>query len=148
MAVDLLTPYMAIRAQLVTDINAAWSVEAIHFDPPQLPGDLSKLPRAFVDLEDVTPVRGAERGAAGQKVAPFRFAITLQARKPDTGNLNNWRMARAQELTTLLTANAQTYAGEYWRDLEAWQWNREEVEAMEGMATVTVVFVVEAKTGV
>jgi hypothetical protein len=103
------------RPLLRDDIKDAWSLSRVHYDPPQTPGSLAVLPRAFLQLEDVDS--GEARGF-GRKVLLHTYTITGQFAYPSEGTLEQAKVEKAQALLDVLTVGSSIFHTEHrYRDV-------------------------------
>jgi hypothetical protein len=109
MAIDL--GDSTFRPLLLEDIKTAWDVERVHYDPPQTPGSLSQLPRAFLQLQDFTDF---ESFGFINQVLPHTYTIAGQFAYPETGTLEEAKVEKAEALLAVLTAGNGKYHSD-WR---------------------------------
>lgn len=103
----------AIRAQLHSDLNAAWpGLKSVNDDPPFLPASSADLPQAFVQIGKFAFTYGGGTAGMSQVSTPHVYTITGVFTWPTTGTIEAAKLAKGQALLTQLTQSA-IYAG--WR---------------------------------
>jgi hypothetical protein len=145
MAIDL--GDSTFRPLLLEDIKTAWDVERVHYDPPQTPGSLSQLPRAFIQLQNVEP--GEKRGF-NRWVLFHVYELAGQFVYPESGTLEEAKVSRANELLDVLTAGNTIYqsAWRYRFDGVDFEESRLSDDSTERYYTVRLTFALEWITGV
>lgn len=82
-----------IRAQLHTDIQAAWSPQRIYDDPPSLEGTSAELPRAFVQLADPKPNPNGWTNSMTEVELLHSYTVTGQWPWPTEGTFQQQKLA-------------------------------------------------------
>ena len=146
MAVNFETAEALVRTQLKADILAAFTSAvptAIYDDPDFLPSTQADLPRFFIVLQNIDPVRGGYTAAIGEISMWFTYDIIHQIAWPTGTTLEYQKLHQSQTLITQLTANL-VYAGNYRRDFKGVKFDDQQAtEQHERYLTITTTFAVE-----
>ena len=131
-----------IRAQIHTDIQAAWTdVTRIQDGPPILPNKASHLPMAFVELGDVP----FEYGQYGVKdiTGLYTYSITRLAAWPTSGPIDTEKVTQANALLDIIMGHAALrYAG-FPRQLKQVSFTADKLESGEPVYYITIDLAVE-----
>lgn len=132
---SLLSADAGIRAQLHSDIAAAWNPNKLYDDTPRLPNSPADLPIVFCILQGVTPARSGPGAGAKDVSCQFKYTLTKVSALPAGVILDAVKIADIHALTDrLLTAN-QRYAG-WKRDIGEIRFDTDALDTGERVYTV------------
>lgn len=132
-----------LRPLLRDDTKTAWTITRIEYDPPEIPGDASLLPRAFIQLNNVPTARHKGGAGFGESQAIHTYRITGQFAWPTTGTLEEAKVTKSNLLLAVLTTVSTVYRSN-WRYLDPTiEFETGQTDNGEAFYTVTVEFPIE-----
>ena len=132
-----------IRAQLHTDVKTAWSTLQIYDDASYGRAAKVLLPRAYVRLQDVKPVRGGGTAGIGETSLMHTYEIVGQFAWPTTTPIEVAKVLKSQSLINLLTANIRYSSALYLRDVTNVSFSEMFDQVQEPYYEITIEFAVE-----
>lgn len=137
------------RPLLTEDMLEAWELVSVGYDPPQTENRVEKYPRGFLQLLNVEP---AEFLSFSRRKWLHRYQMTGQFLYTlgEEGTLEEYKVARANELLAVLTAGSSIYHDDWrYRDISIdFETSRLSDDRAELMYSVLVEFTLEWETGV
>ena len=107
-----------IRVQLRNDIKVAWNPKKIYDNPALAAANLSDLPRAYIFLDELSPVTAQGTASLSEVSIPHNYTLAIEDKYPSVGNLQALKVTKVGALVDRLVSKPR-YMDLYVRSIDA-----------------------------
>lgn len=132
-----------VRNQIHADVYASWTPLKIYDDASYGKASKMLLPRSYVRLQDIEPVRAGGTAGLGEVSMMHTYEIVGQFPWPSQTPIEVAKVLMAQALITKLTTTLVYSSGQYRRDVKKLVFTEMFDQPQEPYFEITIEFAVE-----